>query len=201
MSQLGFQAPDIDPDADERDCQVASGYHMATTERAHVDKDGRLNIVWRIESAPWAGHVIADKYLLPSMCMTQEALPECIRRYWIVLYRLGLVTKEQRGQPINLELPKLLGIRRVLHVKREPSKKNPTDPKLWSNIVYGAIWSTDRPEIPVEDRIRLGLPLLAGQTPPKLFDTPPAVVTPPVPVANPGGIQSPPAMAFDPSEV
>ena len=198
---LGFQAPDTDPEDSAFDCKVDSGFHAAITDRNFVDKDGKLHLVWRFTSDPWKGHVIDDKYSLPAYCMRQEDMADTVNRYWLLLYRLGLVTKEQRGKPITLESHQLNGITRVLEIQRGPGKKDPS--KIWSNVKYGCIWALDRPEIPAADRIRLGLPLLPGQPVP----APAASGHVSTPAATgaaagaSGGPKAPPPPAFDPSEV
>jgi hypothetical protein len=199
--EIPFDAPNEDPDESEMDCRVESGFWLAHIARAWVDKDGRLCVSWVFDSAPWSGHKIVDRLQVPTLCLTQSEVPQATQRMWVFACRIGLAEKGQKGKGVRIETDKMIGIRRVLEIVRAPSKK---DGRVWTNIRYGGYWAEDRPEIPVADRVRLGLPLLPGQVLPTTTQAPPG------PVATgkdakgetaSGGNGKSGAKAFDPSEV
>jgi hypothetical protein len=196
-----FDVPDQDPEADEMNCKVTAGFHLARVARTWTDKQGKLKIAWEIESPPWKGHVVIDSFANPALAMTQEEQAGQVRRLWLFAYRMGQCKKEDRGKRLALNEAALVGVRRVIEVERRRNSKKPDDTREYSNIAYDGRWDLDRPEIPVEDRIRLGLALLPGQVAPSAAASPATVVTPPVPSKNAHVTPGVPAMAFDPSEI
>ena len=201
MHDLGFNAPDEDPDEVGR-CKVTAGFHRATTIKAEIDDKGQLHLIWRFESAPWEGHILDDGWhQVPSLCMTTDEIPKAARHMWVLLCRLGIAKKEQKGQGIKPKLEQFVGITRVLEIKQERNKKKPEDPTLWTNIVYGAYYDETRAEIGAADRIRLGMPLLPGQETP-LFDANESKAAKPKKESSTNASASAPAAAtFDPAEV
>ena len=186
----------------EGSAQLPAGWYLARVCDVHSDqKTGALKVVWEMQSAPWVGARLTDTYNLPALAMTTEALPGLIRRLGLFLYRMGLVAKEDMGKRLNLDCAKLIGVQRVLELKREPSKDPAKQGKEYTNVAYGGYWALDRPEIPPAERVRLGLPLLPGQTAPA-SSPPNGQQQHSLPAAGkslPGG--GPPAVAFDPAEV
>ena len=71
------------------------------------------------------------------------------------------------GKVFSFDPAKLIGIQRVIKITRGPGKDKPADSRHFSNIDYGCYYALDRPEIPVEERLRMGLALLPGQVAPK----------------------------------
>ena len=181
---------------------ISAGRHMAVVVSHHMDqKTGALKVVWRIESDPWAGAVLTETHNLPALAMEASKMPGLIRKLALFAYRMGLIRKEDMGKSLRLDPDKLIGVRRVIDVERKQAKDSAPDSPFYSNIAYGCYWSEDRPEIPVADRIRLGLPLLPGQSPPTAAELGAKVVTPPSPSKNVGVVPGVPSMAFDPSEI
>lgn len=198
---MGFDAPNEDPDDISGDCRLPTGWYLARVVRTLIDKDGRLCVTWMVEVGAHAGERIMDRLAVPALCMRSEEVPEAARRMWVFTCRMGITKKEEKGMRVNWTEAQLIGIRRVIEVKRGRAAKKPDDPKEWSNIVYGAYFDVDRTEIPVEARVAMGLPLLAGQTMPTAAEMGAKVVTPPTPSKNSGVQPGVPSMAFDPSEV
>ena len=201
MGILGFTAPDTDPEAGEF-CQVAAGWYRAKTVKAEISADGHLRLTWFVLSPPWEGALVVDKYHpIPSMVMRQEDMKKAVDKWWLLVTRLGLASKSDKGKSLDFTPDQFVGIERVIEVVRTRSKKNPNDARLFSNINFDGYYAFDRPEIPVPDRIRLGLPLLPGQVlpPPPLPGS-----TPAAPCLDHGGADvftAPPLPAFDPAEV
>lgn len=182
-------------------CKISSGWHLATVVAQQIDKkNGSLKVTWMVESAPWSGSRITDTFNLPALAMSQEDVPGLTKRITLFFYRMGLIPKSDLGKRLSADPAKLLGIERVIEVKRERNKKKPEDSNEYSNIVYGAYWGLDRPEIPVAERVRLGLPLLAGQETPLFKDFPPVGSAS---ASAPGlGASAPTAQStLDPSEI
>lgn len=180
--------------------RIPSGWYDATvTSLSNRQKDGALEVHWKISNPPWTGTIITDIFNLPSLAMKREQVPKLVRRLSLFLYRMGLITKEQMGQRLSVDERALIGMRRILQVKREAKQDAPPGSPEYSNIVYGAYYTLDRAEIPPEDRIRLGLALLPGQKLP----VPAAAGTTPDDRLPSNGVVSPTGSAtpFDPSEV
>jgi len=187
---------------DFNECQVASGRHLATiTDVTNNQKTGAIQVHWRFDSPPWTGHSLVDSFNRPDLAKSNDDVPGLIKRMGLFLYRVGAITKDQIGKRISFDRANLVGRRCVLEIKRERNAKKPEDTRLWSNVAYGGYWQLDRPEIPVADRIRLGLPLLPGQVPPPPDgEPPPGAAVPKTPGGN-GPPAASTAKAFDPSEV
>ncbi len=196
---IQFDASSIKDGSELEDsAPIPSGFHRAKVRAVHQDqKTGAMKVIWEILSPPWAGSTLTETHNLPGLCREQAKIPGMIRKLGLFLYRMGLMKKEQMGKPFPFDEQDLVGIERVLEVERKVAKDKPADSRQYSNVVYGAYWADDRPEIPGHERARLGMALLTGQS---------AEEPPPKPTASarPNGHTGSPApkiLPFDPAEV
>ena len=190
------------PEELEETAPIEDGFYKAVVASVTQDqKTGALKIHWRIQSPPWVGATLTETVNLPAFCQESSKIKGIRDKLNLFLYRMGLIPKDMLGKPNKIDEQKLVGISRVLQIERKVGKDKPSDSRKFSNVCYGCYYTEDRAEIPGHERIRIGLPLLPGQSaekPPSAGPTP----APPV-VAAGQGVPSPaPAgLAFDPSEV
>ncbi len=196
---LNFGGMDIDP---EDRCRVETGWHLAMCVDARRNqKDGKIEWVWRFTSAPWEGHILVDGFNRPDLAKTNEDAKAQLRRLGVALQRMGVATKEELAGNYHLDERKAIGTIRVLQIERGRNRKKPEDSNEYTNVVYGGYWDPSRPEIPVAERIRLGLPLLPGQVAPSASSAGSKSVKDGASAARPGGSANTPVLAFDPAEV
>jgi hypothetical protein len=182
--------------------KIPSGWYIAHIHGWHRDKKtGALKVTWTIENDPWKGAEITETHNLPALAMTQEDAVKQKRKLDLFLYRVGLIAKTDMGKRVSVSEDQLIGIQRAVVIKRERNKNKPEEMAEYSNIEYGCYYTLDHREIPVAERIRLGLPLLPGQVPPSAADQGAKVVTPPATSKNSKVTPTQPSMIFDPSEI
>jgi hypothetical protein len=114
---------------------------------------------------------------------------------------VGLIGKEDMARNVKFDPAKLIGIKRVIEIERKVGKDKPADSRQYTNIAYGRYYTEDRPEIPVTERVRLGLPLLPGQVVPPAAPPQTSPATTSSTPAKPSAGTAAPSPAFDPSEV
>jgi hypothetical protein len=195
----GIDAAGLTPDAAE-EAHAIPGAHLMTIQNVEIiDNGAAMAITYRINSPPCTGVVLRpEKFNNAKFAASSEDMAKQSKRFRIWAIRVGLVRKEdyvmdqKTGLIIScppIDPTKAIGRQLVVVCVNDSyvNKDGKVVQTCKPGYVANSIFPLDHPEIPVEDRIRLGLPLLPGQVAPS--------------AGGNGTTPSAGAPAFDPAEL
>lgn len=152
---------------------VGPGWYWATLKLANTDPhSGKLETVWDVDMPGGLRGEVRDNYNSPAYEYDAQKRLTLARRFSTWAKRIGLVSAADNGKVLSLDPSIAVGTRRVIHVIVETYIKEDGKEGKASKIPWAAIYTVDRPEIPVEARVALGLPPLPGQMPANSAETP-----------------------------
>ena len=146
--------------------RVGPGWHLATLIACVEDQNtGKMEFSWRMDSPPFRGLYLDESYNNPALCSgSEKEMRGQQQRLNIFLARTGLAKKSDAGKVIKCDPSSAVGVSAVLQVVRDSYTDREGRQRCHNKIAYAGIYPLDHPEIPPAERVRLGLPLLEGQT-------------------------------------
>lgn len=146
---------------------VGPGWYWATLKRADTDpQTGKLETAWDVEMPGGRRGTVRDNYNSPAYEYDEQKRLNLARRFATWAKRVGLVTAADNGKVLILDPSLAVGTRRVICVISEKYVRDDGTETMTSKIPWAAIYTEDRPEIPAEARLALGLAPLPGQVAP-----------------------------------
>lgn len=152
---------------------VGPGWYWATLKRADTDpQSGKLETAWDVELPGGRRGTVRDNYNSPAYEHDEQKRINLARRFATWAKRVGLVTAQDNGKVLSLDPSLAVGTRRIICVISEKFTREDGTEGMVSKIPWAAIYTDDRPEIPAEVRVALGLMPLPGQVAPAVSKKP-----------------------------
>ncbi len=166
---------DLTNDTEETLDQIRAqpGWYRAVIESAGEEpKMNNAIIEYKITAPTFIGARIKDTVFNPLNSQTEDKAAVCARRAKAVMKRLGLIQKDALGRETEIAWEAATGKEVVIHVVDEKYETKNGAEGSRAGLGFLGMFPLDHPEIPVAERVRLGLPLLEGQALPKEGEAP-----------------------------
>lgn len=148
--------------------QALPGWYKSTLESASEDgKTGAMILDFRITGPSFAGAHVKDRVWNPEYANEEKKIDATDKRAKAVMSRLGLLSKDEFGREVEVEFEEAVGKEFVLKVIQDDFEGKDGKNVEKTGLGYLGMFPTDHPSIPPDVRVKLGLPLLAGQEPGK----------------------------------
>jgi hypothetical protein len=148
--------------------RLAAGWYRAKLDKLWDDeKDGKTCLRFQVTAGPFNGSFITWKLGNPELAGTIGKQIKAYERLKALGKRLGTIYKDEQGRAALRDWQTALGGAYVIKVEEREYEKEDGGKGQAVEMAYLGVYPLDHPEIPAAIRLKLGLPLLPGQSPPE----------------------------------
>jgi len=145
--------------------KLSPDYYLCTCTKVYDDeKDRAQRLDFKVCHGPFTNAVISWKLQNPEVCNDETKARSAIARLKAVGKRLGVIYEGPDKRPAQHDWQWAVGKDYVIQVELRTWQKEDGGEGQASQVSYMGCFNLDHPEIPVAVRVRLGLPLLPGQS-------------------------------------
>lgn len=160
-----FDATDVREDDVERTRYLPGWYLTNLGKYEEARNPDRFVFYWTVATGPFKGQNIIDTVSdFRVMHDAKDAL-EQKKRFFLRMKRLDLMKEGDFGKKLDIDPRIALGRQIVVHMVFREWVSKDGKPGEGVQPEYRGFHKLDSPEIPPTERVKLGLPLLPGQSP------------------------------------